>query len=163
MRLLLLFFACCLLPGIVSGQKVLQIEKFGKAKTEKIDIGSYLIYQVNNDNIWSEGFIRDLRVDQNIIEFDDRFVNLDDITALRYERRWPKQLGTQLALFGVAWSGFALIGTLTDNNPDTNYRWSDAVVTGASVGIGLSLPLFVKDKTVKLGKRKRMRMLDLSF
>ncbi|HKK76444.1 MAG TPA: hypothetical protein VJ953_15295 [Saprospiraceae bacterium] len=145
------------------GQKVLQIEKFGSPKTEKIEMGTLLTYQVNDDDIWSEGYIRDLRIDQNIIEFDDRFVKLDNITALRYERNWPRQIGTQLALFGLAWSGYALIGTLTDGNPDTNYQWSDAAVTGAAAGIGFSLPLFIGDRTVKLGKRKRLRMLDLRF
>lgn len=159
--LLLLIFVCLTL--LAYGQKVLQIEKFGSPKTEKIDMGVLLTYQVNNDEIWSQGYIQDLRVDQNVIEFEDRFVRLDNITALRYKRSWPKQLGTQLALFGLAWSGYALIGTLTDGNPDTSYRWSDAAVTGAAAGIGLSLPLVIGDRTVRLGKRKRLRMLDLRF
>lgn len=163
MRQLLLLLIFVSLTPLAYGQKVLQIEKFGSPKTEKIDMGTLLTYQVNNDEIWSQGYIRDLRVDQNVIEFDDRFVRLDHITALRYERSWPKQLGTQLALFGLAWSGYALIGTLTDGNPDTSYRWSDAAVTGAAAGIGLSLPLVIGDRTVRLGKRKRLRMLDLRF
>lgn len=163
MRLLLLLCLFSFLPFFAFGQKLLQIEKFGKPKAEKIELGSYMIYQLKNDDIWSQGYIRDLRVDQNMIEFDDRFVKLDDIAALKYERKWPKQFGTQIAIFGLAWSGYALIGTLTDNNPDTNYRWSDAVVTGASVGVGLSLPLIIGDKTIQLGKRRRLRMLDLTF
>lgn len=163
MRQLLLLLTLSFFSSYVSGQKVLQIEKFGSPKSEKIDMGTLLTYMVNDDGIWSQGYIRDLRVDQNIIEFDDRFVKLENITALRYERNWPKQIGTQLALFGLAWSGYALIGTLTDGNPDTNYRWSDAAVTGAAAGIGFTLPLFIGDRTVKLGKKKRLRMLDLRF
>lgn len=163
MRQLLPLLVLLSVSSFTYGQKVLQIEKFGSPKTEKIEMGTLLTYQVNDDDIWSQGYIRDLRIDQNIIEFDDRFVNLDNITALRYERNWPKQIGTQLALFGLAWSGYALIGTLTDGNPDTNYQWSDAAVTGAAAGIGLSLPLFIGDRTVKLGKKRRLRMLDLRF
>jgi hypothetical protein len=165
MRQLLPLFFLLYFTTLAFGQngKVLQIEKFGSPKTEKIAMGSLMSYMVNDDGIWSEGYLRDLRIDQNIIEFDDRFVNLNDITALRYERNWPKQLGTQMALFGLAWSGYALIGTLTDGNPDTSYRWSDAAVTGAAAGIGLSLPLFIGDRKVQLGKKRRLRMLDLRF
>jgi len=162
MRLFAILICCCFFHGI-SAQKVLQIEKFGDPKTEKINIGSFLTYQIKNDDIWSQGYIRDLRISQNVIEFDDRFVNINDITAFQYQRKWPKQVGTQLALFGVAWSAYALIGTLTDNNPDTNYRWSDAILTGASAGIGLTLPLVFKKKTIRFGERRRLRMVDITF
>ena len=162
MRLLLI--AClCFFASPIFGQKVLLIEKFGNPNPEKIQLGSFLTYQVKNDDIWYQGYLRDLRFDQNMLELDDRFVPLDDIAAFQYKRRWPKQGGIQLALFGVAWSGWALIGTLTDNNPDTNYRWSDAVVTGAAAGIGLSLPLVFGKKTVKFGDRRKLRMIDITF
>ena len=153
---LLLFYSA-------SAQKVLQIEKFGNPYSEKIQLGSYLTYQVKNDDIWYQGYMRDLRIEQNVIEFDDRFVNIAEITAFQYERRWPRQIGTQLAFAGLAWSGWALIGTLTDGNPDTSYRWSDAVVTGAAAGIGFTLPLVFGKRTIKFGKRRRLRMVDIRF
>ena len=160
-----LFFTiiCCLIGLSLSAQKYLQIEKYGSPYTEKLELGSFLTYQVENDNIWYQGYMRDLRFDINVIEFDDRFVNLDNITAFQFERRWPKTIGTQLLLLGVAWSGWALIGTLTDGDPDSNYRWSDAVVTGASAGIGLTLPIVFGKKTIKFGGKKRLRMVDIRF
>lgn len=161
MRYLLLLLLCS--STGLRAQKVLQLERFGNPNSERIEIGSFLTYQVVDDEIWYRGVIRDLRVDQQVIEFDDRFLALDRITALQYERAWPRQIGTQLALFGAAWSGWALVGTLTDGNPDTNYRWSDAIVTGSSAAVGFSLPLVFGKKTVQLGKRRRLRMLDLSF
>lgn len=160
---LLFTLLCCLFLQSTFAQKVLQIETFGDPITEKINIGAFLTYQLKNDDIWSQGYIRDLRLEQNVIELDDRFVNINDIGAFQYKRKWPRKIGTQLALFGVAWSGFALIGTLTDNNPDTNYRWSDAVVTGAAAGIGISLPLVFEKRTVRFGKRRSLRMLDITF
>ena len=159
----LLLLICLLSAQMIQAQKVLQIEKFGNPNSEKIEIGSFLTYQVINDDIWYQGVIRDLRVDQSVIEFDDRYLALDKITAFQYERRWPGQIGTQLALFGAAWSGWALIGTLTDNDPSTNYRWSDAIVTGSSAAIGLSLPIVFGKKTIRFGDRRRLRMLDLNF
>lgn len=160
---LILILCCGLFFQPIFAQKVLQIETFGDPITEKISIGSFLTYQIKDDDIWYEGYIRDLRLDLDVIELDDRFVNINDIQAFRYKRNWPRKVGTQLALFGVAWSGFALIGTLTDGNPDTNYRWSDAAVTGAAAGIGVSLPLVFEKRTLKFGKRRRLRMLDITF
>lgn len=160
---LILTLLCCLCLQCLNAQKVLQIETFGDPVAEKINIGAFLTYQLKNDDIWSQGYIRDLKIDLNVIEMDDRFVNINDIGAFQYTRQWPRKVGTQLALFGAAWSGWALIGTLTDNNPDTNYRWSDAVVTGVAAGIGLSLPLAFEKRTIHFGKRKRLRMLDITF
>ncbi|GAB5551602.1 MAG: hypothetical protein Sapg2KO_11930 [Saprospiraceae bacterium] len=160
---LILTLLCLLFLQPIFAQKVLQIEKFGDPVTEKINIGAFLTYQLKNDDIWSQGYIRDLRIDLDVIELDDRFVNINDIAAFQYRRTWPKKVGTQLALFGLAWSGYALIGTLTDGNPDTNYQWSDAIVTGAAAGIGLSLPLVFGKKTIRFDKRRRLRMLDITF
>ena len=163
MRQFLLLFVFVFFVSLSYGQKVLQIEKFGSPSVERIESGSLLTYMVNDDGVWSQGYIRDMRVSQQIIELDDRFVRVDQITALRYKRAWPRQIGTQLAFFGIAWSGYALIGTLTDGDPETGYQASDAMVTGLATGIGLSLPLFIRDRTVRMGKRRRLRMLDLNF
>ncbi|MEO1653405.1 MAG: hypothetical protein AAFU64_07670, partial [Bacteroidota bacterium] len=87
---------------------------------------------------------------------------INNISALKYERGWPSFAQTTIGSFGLAWSGFALVGTLTDGDPDSNYRWSDAMVTGTSLLIALTLPKLFGTKKVKFGKRKRLRKIDLS-
>lgn len=144
-------------------QKVLQIEKRGVAKTKKIFIDAELTYQVKGDDYWYRGAIKDFLVEENIIVFYDRFVHVDSIAAFRYDRQKMGALGKQVLWFGLAWSAYALVGTATDGNPETHYEWSDAAVTGASALTGWIIPKLFRYKLVKFGKRKRLRLLDLSI
>ena len=144
-------------------QKVLQIEKRGSYKTEKIYIDQEITYRVHGDDYWYRGAIKDLLVEEKIILFYDRFVPVDSIAAFRYERGRMGSLGKQIFWFGTAWSVFAAVGTATDRNDDTNYRKSDAIVTGTSWLLALLVPKIFRYKIVRFGKRKRLRLLDLTF
>jgi hypothetical protein len=162
MRCLLFFLF--LLPALtpVAAQKVLQIERAGSARTTKLLIGTPITYKVKGDDIWRRGVIVDLLIDRNTIALEDRYVRLDQIEAFRYDRGWARAASVSLYTFGPAWSGFALVGTLTDGDPDTHYRASDAVVTAASLGLGFVVQRLFRHKTVRFGERKRLRLLDLS-
>ena len=147
----------------LNAQKVLQIEKYGKAKTEKLYIGQFVTYKVKDDDAWRDAYIEDLLVDQNVVQLGPIYVNIDDIEAFRWKRGFSKKAGNSLMIFGISWSGYAFIGTATDGRDDTQYRWSDAIVTGTSVLLGWILPKTFKYRTVRFGKRKRLRILDLEF
>jgi hypothetical protein len=144
-------------------QRVLQIEKFGSPKTKKLFPGEEIVYQIRDTEGWSRGVIDQLVVDQNLIGLQNRYVKLDDITAFRYHRDWPKPFAKQLFWFGAAWSFYGFIGPLTDDVPDNGYRKADAIVTGSSWVIALALPKILNYRIVRFGKRKRLRMLDLNF
>lgn len=161
---IIIFLLCSIglgTPGLA--QKVLQIEKYGSPKTKKLYIGEDIHYKLEGDEIWYRGYIDDLLVDREIIALEDRYINMNDIEAFRYDRSWADPAGISLYTFGGAWSGFALIGTLTDGDPNTNYRASDAIVSGVSIGLGFVVQRFFGKKTVRFGKRRRLRMLDLTF
>ncbi len=149
--------------GKVSAQKVLQIETRGKVKTQKIFIGDEIHYKVRGDELWHTGYISDLLVEENVISLEDRYVKLEDIEAMRWYRPWSKAASISLYTFGLAWSGLALIGKATDGDPESNYRWSDAIVTGVSVAIGWVVGKFFRWKTTRFGTRKRLRILDLNI
>ncbi len=155
--LLLLLFVLQL-----NAQKVLQIEKYGSAKTKKIYIGQEITYKLKNDEYWYRGVIEDLNVEKNWVTLGDRYVPLDSIEAFRRPIGWSKAARTSLYTFGAAWSGNALVGTLTDGNPKTNYLWSDAIVTGVSWLTGWIVPKLFKNKVTKFGGKRRLRMLDLN-
>ncbi len=147
----------------LAGQRVLQIEKYGSPKTKKIFIGDEITYRLKNQEDYHTIVIEDILVDQNLLVGKDRYVHVPDINSLRRDVTWARPMGRSLFLFGTGWSGFAFVGTLTDGNPDTQYRWSDAVVTGSAYLLALTLPkLFVYKKT-RIGKRRRLRVLDLTF
>jgi len=163
MRPFLFFLLLGSFLHIAKAQKILQIEKYGSPRTEKLFIGDAITYQLKEDDMWYSGQITNLLVDQNIISLDDRYVQLENIDAFRYQRGWAKPVGISLYTFGVAWSGFALIGTATDGDPSTSYRASDAVVSAVSIGLGFVVSKLLATKTIRFGKRRRLRMLDLSF
>ena len=144
-------------------QKVLQIERYGKAETEKIFIGNEILYRLNGNDYFLRGYIEDLNIDNNVIVLPDRYVPVSEINALQFDRGWPRAIGTSVLWFGIGWSVLAAIGTATDGDPSSNYRWSDAAVTGTSLVISFSLPKLFGRHTLKFGNRKRLRMLDLNF
>jgi hypothetical protein len=149
------------IPG-AKAQKLLQMERAGSYKTQKIYIGEEITYRLHGDDYWYHSAIRDLLVDEKIIVFHDRYVHMDSIAAFRWDRNGMRAIGKQLFWFGLGWSGYAAIGTVTDGNPESNYRWSDAIVTGGSWLLSLIAPKMFRYKKRKFGKRRRLRMLDLT-
>ena len=142
------------------GQKFLALERYGKAKNIKIPIGTVITYQLKGAQGWYTAEIVDLNFKDTLVIFPKISIPLKEISALRYDKNWAKTVGTSLRLFGISWSGIALVGTLTDKNPTTHYEWSDAVVSGSAFLTGFLLPKIFKHKIVELGKRKRLRIMD---
>lgn len=163
LKILSLFCLFCFCALSCSAQKILLIEKYGKAKTKKIYKGEWINYKLFDDDIWYEGVIEDFNLDQNLIVFGDRYVSIEKIEKIRYTRSWAKKFGPTLFWFGTGWSLFAAVGTATDGNDDTRYRWSDAIVTGTSWLLALVVPKVFKYKTYKFGKKRRLRIIDISI
>lgn len=163
MRIITFIMFLWVIAFTANAQKVLQIEKYGSPKTKKIYIGERINYKLKNDAGWYSGVIEDLLVEKKLIALNDRYVSIDSIEAFRRPVGWSKGVRTSLYTFGAAWSGSALIGTLTDENPNTNYRWSDAIVTTTSWLVGWITPKIFKNKITKFGKKRRLRMLDLTL
>ena len=147
----------------LSAQKVMQIEKYGRAKTEKIFIGQAITYKVKNDEAWRFAYIEDILVEENIVQLGTIYVKLENIEAIRYDRSFSRKASHSLLIFGASWSLFAAIGTATDGNPETHYQWSDAIVTGTSALFGWLMPKVFRYKIIRFGKKKRLRLLDLGF
>lgn len=158
---------CCLaalltLVFSATAQQVMQIETYGKAKTKKIFAGQSIQYQLKNQkDVWLTGAIEGYRMEERMIVMTDRYVHVDSIAALRYKKKWAKAVGTQMFWFGTAWSAFAAVGTLTDGNPDTNYRWSDAAVTGGFWLGSFLVPRIFRYRYYKMNGRHRLRLVDL--
>lgn len=160
-------YLLCLLALLCSltltAQKVVQIERYGRAKTTKIPLGEEITYRLKGDDAWHTRVIEDINVEQGLIVSVDRYIKIADIEALRYSRGWPKAVGKQLFWLGAGWSLYGVIGNLADGNPDTNYRWGDAAVTGTAWGLSLLLPKVFKYRKIKMGERRRLRAVDINF
>lgn len=143
-------------------QVFMQVERYGRPRAQRIYSGEVIQYRYQGQ--WYAGEIQEFRSDVNMIVLTRHTLRVSDIEALRYQRHWPKPVGRQIMLFGASWSAWALIGTATDNQPGIDYRWSDAAVTATATGLGLALPAVVKKyRVVEMGKKRRLRILDLNF
>ncbi|MGH1434145.1 MAG: hypothetical protein ACRBG0_06760 [Lewinella sp.] len=161
----LYLFVCFLTVSTLSAQRVLLIEKLNSAHTTKLYVGDYIQYQLVGEKDWYGERIYDLRDDTQALVFPDRYVAIEDIAMLRQGKPWARNIGMMLITFGVSWSGFALLGTATDGDPETGYRSSDAIVTGVAAGTGLLLPVLFGTRRLRFGEghRLRLRILDISF
>lgn len=164
MRIGLLFFLLNLSLSLLS-QKVLLIEKRNSPQTQKLYEGAYIQYKLIGEKKWRAGEIYELRDDTQMIVFRNHYLPLDQIQMMREHKPWPKNIGYMLGAFGLSWSGFAAIGTATDGDPNTRYRWSDAAVTGISVGTGLLLPVLFGTRKMRFGEKHKwhLRVVDVSF
>ncbi len=162
------FRICCVL--LLSGwcalsanaQQVMQIETYGKAKTKKLYPGATIQYRLKHQKSdWLTGEIDAYRVEDKLVVLSDRYVHVDSIAALRFDKKWSKVVGTQLFWFGTAWSAFAFVGTLTDGDPETHYEWSDAAATGGFWLSSLLLPKLFRYRKYNMEGRHRLRLVDL--
>ena len=159
-----LLIICCFLPLLLSAQKVLQLEKSGKVKTQKFYIGDEITYQLAGDDTWYTAAIVDINPEEGYLLMNGRLVRLMQIVALRsYKSRgWSKAVGRQLLNFGVGWIGFGIADRLIFD--DTRQASWSLILVPASTAFALSwiIPKAFQHRTLKLGKRKRLRLLDLS-
>lgn len=140
-------------------QKVLLIERYGSAKTQKIQIGDPIKYRLKGQDGFRVEYIEDLRVDTNLIVLGRGYVSPDNIDAFQFERRAPKAIGRSLIVFGLGWSFFAGVADLA--NLGYTYEPRDAIISGTAVALGFGITLF-KKKTIRFGKKRRLRIVDLT-
>ena len=152
-----------LFPFSAPAQKILQIEKYGKLKTKRYYIGDEMIYRLKGDKVWYRATLEDIKVEDKIILFDNGFVKLGDIHSIKshHNRSWSSKAGYSLMVFGASWSFFALGGMLVDSERFA-YQQSDAIVTGTTLASGWLIRKIFQSKTYKMGKRKWLRVLDIS-
>lgn len=162
MRMGIFMVLFCMSASALSAQKALQLERAGSPKTVKLPIGTVLTYRIAGDPVWYTGEIANLIPEDSLVVFNNRYVKVGQLVAFRRDLGWPRGLGKNLFWFGAGWSGFALVGTATDGIPETNYAWSDAIVTGSAMATSWLLPRVFQHKTTRFGKSRRLRIVDLA-
>lgn len=144
-----------------NGQTYLFVEEMSEVKAIKIPVGYPISIKTKTIPEWTSYTIERLLDAEEIIIHEDGMIPLTDITHVRIERRWARLLGAYLQRFGVAW---ALYGTIA---------WAAqldgvepiAIAVGAIVpiGVGYLIKKVWQYKVYKIGRKNRLRILDLSF
>lgn len=161
---LLLFFFI----GNLTAQKVLQIEKLGKAKTQKIYVGESIFIQTALNPDWFEGVVEDLLPDAQALVFYDRIIQIKDITAIKFR----KKSALNGAGKAMQWSWVVPVvyqGIFDLANPPTPEERKQSWIATGYIAAGSfllgSLMRLIPPKKIKFGegKNRRLRVLDLTF
>jgi hypothetical protein len=144
-----------------NAQVVLQMEKSGSLRTTKFYPGDQLDIRIEGDKIWHSGNYVDGDVASKRIIFSFGEVHLHEITHIRTpgQRKGGKNAGKMLMTFGAGTILYAPVELIYQDDPN----WPFIAVGAASLVTGLILPKLLKPflKT-KIGKRKRLRILDIT-
>lgn len=164
LRNVLLLFLIFLLGAAgctASAQVYLQMEKRASARTTKFQPGDVLTWRMHGNKSWHQSELIRLIPEDSIVVFADGYVSLGQIAAIRSfaGTRWSKPLAYQLYLFGASWNGYALIAALLDETDP--YTRGDLLVTLSASGAGLLIHQLFKHRTFRMGKRWRLRIVDL--
>ena len=157
--LLLFFFFVSFLPA--QAQKILQMEKKGKVKTKKHYLGEEITFQLKGGSDWYTDVMIDIKVKEKIIVFSERFVKVGDIKSIKSYKnaRFVNRTEKSLYSFGAAWLLFSLGGTLA-GEPLNDLTWK---VPATSAGLGFLIKRLFYTRKYRIGKRRKLRVLDISF
>jgi len=160
MRYFILFIFCFFCNNAFS-QKVLQIEKYGKAKTKKIYLGERITFQLKGSRDWYSEILVDLKVEEQMLIFTNRYVKVEEITTLKTFKnaRTVKSLQYGLYSFAASWAFYSLGATLF-GEPLT---LDAATVPASSLILGWTIRKLFNSKKIRIGKRRRLRALDIGF
>lgn len=159
----ILFVLFVLTAASVCAQKVLILEKRGTTKTKRFYEGDEITYRIKGEKVWETSTIVEMIPKENILVLDRIYVKVDEIEALLKvkNQRVANGLSTQLYVFGTAWAAYTAIDDLVVSKRKTDWE-AAAYVSGTSFVLGTLLRLLPKTKTLKIGKKRRLRLLDLT-
>lgn len=156
-----LFIICALFTTNASAQKILQMEKRGKVKTKKFFLGEELTFKLKGQDEWITDVMIDIKVEEDIIVFSERFVKVSDIKIIKSYKNARRAMTFQRSLytFGTAWLLYSLGGTLA-GEPLNDLTWK---VPATSFVLGFLIKKIFYTRKYRIGKKRRLRVLDLSF
>ena len=160
---LLSFILFCISIQQVSAQKYLLIEKAGNLHTEKIVMYEELTFQIKDDKVgWYTRQILDMEPDGQMILLGDSWVPLNTIASIKLNRKrvWPNIIGGALQVGGISMFMGDLWFTVT-NQPQYSEGGMEFGLT--NFGVGTIIRALFSPIVYDLGKRKRLRVVDLTF
>jgi hypothetical protein len=162
-----LFLICLLLTvsSFAFSQKVLRLDTKSTASKMSFFIGQTITFKlddVKNNDIWFTEPIVDFDIERGIIQFDKWQVHYKDIIAIRNpnSNRFGKTMATTIKTFGAGLIVFGALGSLSKDCPNCK----EAVILGVGISaLGWILDWIIPTRVYKLGKKNRLRLLDLTI
>ena len=144
----------------VSGQKFLQLDKFGKKKSMKIFIGEELNFRLSGEEFFYSLIIRDLIPETNKIIFDNGEVNVEDVAEIRHFRNKGAVKAWNLLFlnFGIGWALFSAIDALAGGT----FHLSAVIISGAAIAVGFLIKAIFTKRKFKISDKRGLRIIDMN-
>ncbi len=158
-----------ILAQVVVAQKFIQLELPGDPIASKYFEGSSIAYKLKDyPDEYFHKVIKQINIENELLVFDDGFIEVADITHIRRFRPWAKALGYSLSTFGAVWityGGLAHVFADDDGfgNEGTRFGWDTAIIGGTAILTGWIMRKWLYKKDYKLGKYASLRMLDITM
>ena len=161
-----ILFLWIILSGCViqtcTAQKVVQLETRGKIRTQKFFMGEELSVMLDSEDFWRHTRVLDIDLDEQTIEFEYGSAHINEIGAIKTpaQRARGKNWRNKLLLSSAGFLIYAPLEIIYQDDPN----WP-LIAGGLGLGVvGVILkPIFDQFSKHNLGKRKRLRLLDLSL
>ncbi|MFT6333696.1 MAG: hypothetical protein ACI86M_003045 [Saprospiraceae bacterium] len=145
-----------------SAQVVLYMEMMSEEKPIKYYEGQMLSFKsADYPDEWQTIKIDRLIDDEKLVLYDGGIMKLSDIIEVRRTRGWANTMGYMLQTFGVAWFGFGGIAHFTTSN--FSFGVDTLAIGATAIASGWIIRKFLKHKKYKVGRRNRLKILDLSW
>ena len=166
-KLFNLAFVCTVLMNVgsvtqSSAQVVLYMEVMGEEKPIKYYEGQFLSFKsAEYPDEWQDIKIDRIMDEEKFVLYDGGMLNMTDIIEVRRTRGWANTIGYMLQTFGVAWFGFGGIAHFTTSN--FSFGVDTQAIGTTAIASGWIIRKFLKYKKYKIGRRNRLKILDLSW
>lgn len=150
-------------PGFCNAQKVLQLERKGSLHTTKIMVGETITFKLfNDDKGWYERTIFDIEPNRNQLNLEGTMISIDSISIIRFDKRptIPFILGTTLQAGGA---NIILLDLYYGVVQNREIEARTFITGAANIGVGTLIKKIFPYKKFRVGKSKRLRLLDLNF
>ena len=162
-RLAVLLLA--LLPSApdCAAQKLLQVERYGSLKTRRYFIGDELCYSLRGaPRQFANRTILDIHPEAGLLVFPDGSLPVDSIAALRLtgSNAWAKGLAVSFGTFFITFTGYSLLDMAINRRNPSDFQY----MAGGSALVGWGITQWlIPERVLRMGERRRLRLLDLSF
>ncbi len=157
----LFFLSILLWTSSLDAQKMLQLDRFGKKKASYIKVGQEIEFRLKGDDYFYVLPVRDLDAEKNLIIFDTGEINIDDIEEIKLKKNAPmmRALRAKLITFGLSWALYTGIGAAAGGPA---FTLATIFVSGTAFIAGGIFSFFLFKRKMKLGKKRNLRIIDLS-
>ncbi|MCZ2102269.1 MAG: hypothetical protein LC107_12120 [Chitinophagales bacterium] len=144
----------------IRAQEQLLLEVKNQVEAIKFVPGDHLMYRTVDDKAWRNREIIRLIPEANLILFDDGMVEIDEIKSIRIHNYFYKGFGKMITGFGATW---LLFGGILNVSGKEDFSWTNVAIGAAGLGIGQLVVHVAGQRTYKLNKHTRLRLVDVSM